>query len=304
MIRLLVTLAFCLWIKGACCQTPYLIVLGVAQDGGYPHMGCNKSCCAPAWQDSRHKQSVVALALVDPASKQWWLFEATPDLADQLQEFRSITEGKYSYLPAGIFITHAHMGHYTGLMLLGREALASNQVKVYAQQKMTDFLKSNGPWSQLVSLKNIALTTLLPDQSVSINDLLKVTAFTVPHRDEYSETSGFRIETSSKRYLFIPDIDKWAKWSRNIVDEVRSVDIALLDATFYTASELPDRDIKEVPHPYVEETVTLFEGRPDLQKKIYFIHFNHTNPLLWSEEARNNLRARGFQVAEKEMILK
>ncbi|MBL7876698.1 MAG: pyrroloquinoline quinone biosynthesis protein PqqB, partial [Cyclobacteriaceae bacterium] len=105
-------------------------------------------------------------------------------------------------------------------------------------------------------------------------------------------------------YLFIPDIDKWAKWSRNIVDEVRSVDIALLDATFYTASELPDRDVKEVPHPYVEETAALFEGRPDLQKKIYFIHFNHTNPLLWSEEARNNLRARGFQVAEKEMILR
>jgi pyrroloquinoline quinone biosynthesis protein B len=111
----------------------------------------------PAWQDSDLKQSVVSLALVDPASKQWWLFEATPDLAEQLHEFNSITQSQYSYLPAGIFITHAHIGHYTGLMQLGREALNSNQVPVYVQEKMANFLKTNGPWSQLVSLKNIVV---------------------------------------------------------------------------------------------------------------------------------------------------
>lgn len=302
--RILFALAFCLLVKGAFSQTPYVIVLGVTQDAGYPHIGCEKSCCAPAWQDSDLKQSIVSLALVDPASKQWWLFEATPDLAEQVHEFNSITQSQYSYLPVGIFITHAHIGHYTGLMYLGREALNSNQVPVYVQEKLANFLKTNGPWSQLVSLKNIVVNTMLPDKPLLLTEIIKVTALTVPHRDEFSETSGFRIETNSKKYLFIPDIDKWEKWPRNIVEEVASVDVALLDASFYTASELPNRDIKAVPHPYVEETIRLFEGKPELQKKIYFIHFNHTNPLLWSEAARSTLRAQGFQVAEKGMVLK
>jgi pyrroloquinoline quinone biosynthesis protein B len=302
--RIFFVIAFCLLAKGVFSQTPYLIVLGVAQDAGYPHIGCEKSCCEPAWRDKTLKQSVVSLALVDPASEQWWLFEATPDLTQQLHDFNSITESQYSYLPAGIFITHAHIGHYTGLMQLGREALNSNQVPVYVQEKLANFLKTNGPWSQLVSLKNIVVTTMLPDKTIPLTDFVKVTALTVPHRDEFSETSGFRIETNSKKYLFIPDIDKWAKWPRSIVDEVSAVDVALLDATFYTASELPNRDIKEVPHPYVEETIRVFEGKPELQKKIYFIHFNHTNPLLWSDAARSTLRAQGFQVTEKGMILK
>ncbi|MDZ7650730.1 MAG: hypothetical protein U5K54_28305 [Cytophagales bacterium] len=141
MMRIVFVIVFCLLTKGVFSQTPYLIVLGVAQDAGYPHIGCEKSCCEPAWRDNTLKQSVVSLALVDPVSKQWWLFEATPDLAEQLHEFNSITQSQYSYLPAGIFITHAHIGHYTGLMQLGREALNSNQVPVYVQAKLANFLK-------------------------------------------------------------------------------------------------------------------------------------------------------------------
>lgn len=284
-------------------QSPYIQILGVAQDGGYPHIGCEKSCCAPAWQNTELRQWVVSFALADPASGKWWLFEATPDLKDQLHYFHTANEGKFNYLPNGIFITHAHIGHYTGLMQLGREALGSKAVPVYALDKMSKFLESNGPWSQLVSLKNISINKLKIDLPITLSPAIQVTAFTVPHRDEFSETAGFRINTSSKKYLFIPDIDKWQKWSRKVEDEVQAVDFALLDATFSSATELPNRSMIEVPHPLVEETVRLFEDKPALKTKIHFIHFNHTNPLLWNMEKKMNLREKGFYVAELGMIL-
>jgi len=302
--RVSIVLCFLISLLSANAQTPYIQILGVAQDGGYPHIGCEKSCCAAAWQKSELRQWVVSFALVDPVSLKWWLFEATPDIKEQLHYFNSVTESRYNFLPNGIFITHAHMGHYAGLMQLGREALGSKAVPVYALDKMSRFLESHGPWSQLVSLKNISIHRLMPDQPLILTPSIQVTAFTVPHRDEFSETAGFKIDTGNRKYLFIPDIDKWEKWSKRIVDEVALVDVALVDATFYTATELPNRSIAEVPHPLVIETIKQFEDRNDLKKRIHFIHFNHTNPLLWSDVEKRSLREKGFNVAETGMIFR
>ena len=277
-------------------QSPYIQILGVAQDGGYPHIGCEKSCCLPAWQNSELRQWIVSFALADPATGKWWLFEATPDIKDQLHYFRAATDGRYNYLPNGIFITHAHIGHYTGLMQLGREALGSKEVPVYVLEKMSKFLETNGPWSQLVSLNNISIKKIIADESLALTSTIQVSAFTVPHRDEFSETAGFRINTSSKKYLFIPDIDKWEKWNKKIVTEVERADIALLDATFYSADELPHRDISEIPHPLVQETMKLFERASALKSKIHFIHFNHTNPLLRTTEEKKDLEQAGFKI--------
>ncbi len=277
---------------------PYILILGTAQDGGYPHMGCKKECCTKAWADASMRRSVVSFALIDSVEKKWWLFEATPDIKEQLQYFKTLTQAKYNYLPEGIFITHAHIGHYTGLMQLGREVMGTKELPVYVLPKMAEFLETNGPWSQLVKLKNITIKRLKADSVLMLNERIKIEAFTVPHRDEYSETAGFKILTSGKKYLFIPDIDKWEKWSRKIVEEVKSVDVALLDATFYSGDELPNRKISEVPHPLVTETMELFKNEA-AKAKIWFIHLNHTNPLLWNEEKQAELKASGFNLAEQ-----
>lgn len=296
--RVSIVLCFLFFVLGvANAQNPYIQILGVAQDGGYPHIGCEKTCCAQAWQNSELRQWIVSFALADPVTGKWWLFEATPDIKDQVHYFHTATAGRYNYLPNGIFITHAHIGHYTGLMELGREVLGSKEVPVYVLDKMSKFLETNGPWSQLVALKNISIQKLTADESLVLTSTIQVTAFTVPHRDEFSETAGFRINTSSKKYLFIPDIDKWEKWNKKIVKEVERADIALLDATFYSADELPHRDISEIPHPLVQETIKLFESVPALKSKIHFIHFNHTNPLLRTTEEKKDLEQVGFKVA-------
>ena len=252
------------------------------------------------WNGEREKAYVVSFAVVDPATKQWWLFEATPDIKEQLQYFNKLTNNAYKYLPDGIFITHAHMGHYTGLAQLGREALGAKNVQVYTLPKMKTFLENNGPWGQLVSLKNILLMPMKPYAIIGLTKDIKVQAFTVPHRDEYSETAGFRITTSQKKYLFIPDIDKWSKWKKDIVEEVKLVDIALLDATFYDSTELPGRRMEEVPHPFVQETIQLFTGADAaIKANIYFIHMNHTNPLLWDESTKKQLQRAGYNYASQ-----
>ena len=285
-------------------EPAYVLILGVAQDGGCPHAGCRKQCCEQAWKNQELKEYVVSFALIDPSSRKWWLFEATPDIKYQLQYFNEQTNGRYSYLPDGIFITHAHIGHYTGLMQLGREVMNAKNIPVYVLPKMAVFLVDNGPWSQLVNLQNISIQPLQRDSTISLAGHIEVQPFLVPHRDEYSETAGFKIITAQKSYLFIPDIDKWEKWNKNIVEEVKNVDIALLDATFYKGDELPNRKISEVPHPFVSETMDIFQNEPIFVKqKIHFIHLNHTNPLLWDKEVQKQFNKSGFRLAKQGMKL-
>ena len=62
-------------------EEPYLVVLGIAQDGGYPQAGTKKS---EAWENPSLQRKVVCLGILDPANSQRWMIEATPDFKEQL----------------------------------------------------------------------------------------------------------------------------------------------------------------------------------------------------------------------------
>jgi len=283
-------------------SSQYITVLGIAQDGGYPQAGCTAEHCLRHWRGEEAKRHVVSLGLTDQTSGQNWLFEATPDFTGQLQQ---LFHASGSNNLSGIFLTHAHMGHYAGLLQLGREAMGAKGIPVYVMPRMKEFLEKNAPWSQLVALGNIKLILMEQDQPIQLTPNLRVIPVTVPHRDEFSETVGFRVETSEKSLLFIPDIDKWPLWKKDIRTEVARVEVALLDATFYQEGELPNRNMSEIPHPFVAETINLFSPLPVTEKwKIKFIHFNHTNPLILEGPERDQVKSLGFDVAtEGERIL-
>ncbi|MFP2996654.1 MBL fold metallo-hydrolase [Spongiivirga sp. MCCC 1A20706] len=280
----------------------YLTVLGIVQDGGYPHINNPKEFEAVK-QDSKNRKYVVSLGLVDTYNGKKFLFEATPDMPFQLNHLEN-EHLKTQHIIDGVFLTHAHIGHYAGLMHFGREAMGAVNIPVYAMPKMRQFLENNGPWLQLVKLKNIQLNTIFKDSTINITSRLKVTPFLVPHRDEFSETVGYKIEGPNKSALFIPDIDKWEKWNKNIVDEVKKVDYALIDATFFADGEIP-RPMSEVPHPFIQETVDLFKDETYKERsKIVFIHFNHSNPVLeLNFGARRKLEKEGYQFAFRGMNL-
>ena len=277
---------------------PSLIILGNVQDAGSPHIACAKDCCKILFSNPDVDRKVVSLGLIDPIHEKKYLFEATPDIPEQMKVLMKYAESDIE-TPDGIFLTHAHIGHYTGLMYLGKEAMGASDVPVYAMPRMKQFLSDNGPWSQLVANNNININDLKDRTEVNLSTDIKVIPFLVPHRDEYSETVGYKIVGPNKSVLFIPDIDKWEKWDYNIVNEISEVDYAFLDATFYDASEINNRNISEIPHPFIIESMKLFEGLTQKEKaKIHFIHLNHTNGALDPNSHQSaTILKNGFHVA-------
>ncbi|MEM1188486.1 MAG: MBL fold metallo-hydrolase [Pseudomonadota bacterium] len=276
-----------------------LHVLGIGQDTGYPQAGCFQPHCLPGWTGERPRRPAVSLAVIDHAARRRYLFEATPDFPAQFYQLEQLAPSS-SFDLSGIFLTHAHMGHYTGLMYLGHEAIGASGVPVYVMPRMKSFLETNGPWSQLVRFENIELNKLAHEEAVELG-AVKVTPVLVPHRDEYSETVGFFIQGPSKRALFIPDINKWDIWDRKLAKVLKSVDFAFLDATFYADGELPGRDMSKIPHPFVTETMDLLADLPATERqKVWFIHMNHTNPVLWDDTPESDaVRAAGFNLARE-----
>lgn len=275
----------------------YLMVLGVAQDAGYPQIG-ERSEFKLVEDGIRQKQHTVSLLLVDQPNTKRYLFEATPDFREQLEMADKRSEGTL-YPFDGIFLTHAHMGHYVGLMHLGFEAMGANETPVYVMPRMKGYLETNGPWSQLVNFNNISLKPLMDSTNIQLSNQIAVMPFTVPHRDEYSETVGYKISVNGKHTVFIPDIDKWEKWHMDIREVVKENDFILIDASFFQDGELPGRDMSAIPHPFTTQSMKLLKDlSTEDRAKVYFIHANHSNPVLdtSSPEYKQVLDA-GFNIA-------
>lgn len=284
-----------LMLAAALAADPYALVLGVAQDAGHPQAGCDKSCCAAAWADPSLRHRASSIAVVDPTSNERWIFDASPDLPEQLQVLAKRSPGPLG----GVFLTHAHIGHYTGLVHLGPEVMGANEIPLWAMPRMRGFLAGNEPWNTLLVMKNVAVRELSDGVEVRLNERIAVTPIQVPHRDELSETVGFVIRGPSRSVLYLPDIDKWERWSTRIEEVIARVDIALVDGTFYADGELPGRDMSKIPHPFIAETVRRLAPLPPEQRaRVRFTHLNHTNPALVPDsDAVRAIRQAGMDVA-------
>jgi pyrroloquinoline quinone biosynthesis protein B len=286
-----------------------VLVLGTAQDGGLPQIGCDESICRRAREEPARRRLVTSILLCDPRTGRRWLFDAGPDLREQVDRARAHpatrrAEGARPPLFEGIFVTHAHIGHYTGLVFLGRESYGAHALPLYGTERFLAFFRSSGPWSQLVELEQVEPHALTPDQPVDLGDGLSVMPLPVPHRDEYSDTVAFVVRGPSRSLLYLPDIDKWEKWSRRIEDVLASVDVAFVDGTFYADGEIPGRSMADIPHPFIVESIARFAALPAAQRaKVWFTHLNHTNPASDpASEAATGVRAAGMGVASELQI--
>lgn len=254
------------------------ILLGAAQDAGLPQAGCGCVRCRAAHADPSRRQYVVCLGLIDRASGQAWMIDATPDFREQLA---LLHQAAPECRLAGILLTHAHMGHYTGLIQLGREAWNTRRMPVYATPRMCAFLMRNQPWQQLAKFGNIALHLSPSDRPIALAPGLTATPIAVPHRDEWSDTMAFRIDGSERSLFYCPDIDDWERWDRSLPEMLAAVDVALLDGAFFSPAELPGRNIAEIPHPLATDTAER-AAAAGTDCDVRLIHLNHTNPL-WDD---------------------
>ena len=298
---LILLISFSLLSNGQDSNAPYIVVLGTVQDGGYPHPGCEKECCQKYYKGKEKKHYVSSLGLIDPVSKQRYVFDCTPDFTAQLHDLNNLYPPQDTTLLDGILLTHAHIGHYAGLMYLGKEAMNTKNIQVYLSLDFYEYLEQNGPWSQLQKLHNIGLMSLTTGEPFALNDRISVTPFFVPHRDEFSRTVGYKISYSGKNIIFIPDINKWQKWDKDIIQLVKANDLLFLDGTFYKNGEIEGRDMSQIPHPFIEESMTLFKDLSSADKgKIHFIHLNHTNPaLIKGSKEQKEVEKNGFHIAQE-----
>lgn len=284
---------------------PFLTVLGIAQDGGVPQAGAHWH---PAWEDHTLRRRAACLGIADLATNQRWMIECTPDFREQLHHFCTLSPPRSSPLLSGIAITHAHIGHYAGLVHLGREAMGVRGLPLLVMPRMAEFLRRNAPWEMLIREGNVEIVVMKPTHPTPLNERLSITPLLVPHRDEYSETVGFVIEGVQQKVLFLPDIDRWElldAWGTSIEDLIASVDVAYLDATFFDRNELTGRNMASVPHPTITESMERFAVLPETERrKIRCIHLNHTNPALRpNTEARQAIAEAGYAVAEEGQVV-
>ncbi|HIP71074.1 MAG TPA: MBL fold metallo-hydrolase [Anaerolineae bacterium] len=274
------------------------VILGIMQDGGLPHIGCRCDRCAAAYEDLRQTEYAACLALVDTRQTPplVYLIDATPDIKFQLDLLADVLgahpQRPYRLRqPDGIFLTHGHMGHTAGLAQLGPEAMAVEGLRIFAASDLNNLLLAMPLWSPL--MKRLQLTPLIPGRALDLAPDLQVTAVPVPHRDEWGVgTAAFVIQGPNRRLLYLPDIDNWDDWP-NATRILASVDVALVDASFYSANELDGR--APVAHPLVPDTIERFAHLPT---QLALTHINHTNPILDEDSAEwTAVLASGVQIA-------
>lgn len=239
-----------------------------------------------------------------------YLIDATPDIQRQVAMVRdwqdpTRRQAARTRRPVdGIFLTHGHMGHYAGLLELGFEAAHADAVPVYGTESMEALLEEHAPWSQLVALKEIELRTVTPGAPVTVGPV-KVVPVSVPHRAEFTDTVGYRLEGPRQAALYLPDVARWEE----IPDPdalLAGVDVLLLDATFFSGEELPGRDLTRIGHPLVVDSLARLGPRVEAGLlRVVLVHLNHSNPLLdEGSEAALRVRQAGFEVARRGLELR
>ena len=283
-------------------DTPRLVALGTAQDGGFPHAACSCAQCERARTRPGDARLISSLALVLPSPKRTYLIDATPDIRPQLDRLRALrgtTAGRVDRVPVdGVFLTHAHLGHYTGLAFFGYESIHTRDLPVFCTPSMAHYLETNGPWSQLVRLENVELHPTEPGRSIDLDANVTVTAIRVPHRDEYADTVGFIFRGPARSAIYVPDTDSWSAWEPSLIHVLDGIDVAIIDATFFSAAELPGRDVSKIGHPLVEASMDLLEPLVKAGLlEVYFTHLNHSNPAIFVDSPEHReIERRGFAV--------
>ncbi|MBF92771.1 MAG: hypothetical protein CMB78_03240 [Euryarchaeota archaeon] len=276
-----------------------LAIIGISQDGGVPQAGCDCVNCESAILDPRQKLHPVSCA-IRGSDGSLHLIEATRDLAEQLSiASRALGMGVTS-VPDTISLTHAHLGHIDGIGQFGKESMGLRNLPLYASQSVTDVLYTReavSPFMINVIEPGVAFS---PSESCGFT----FTMVPVPHRDEFSDTHAILVEGPRSNLLFLPDHDEWSQtlefhgcvgikqWLASM-----GVDFALLDGTFWDKGELIGRDIREVPHPSISETLEMIGDREDGDPEVNFIHINHTNPVLDRESIQyKDVISRGWSI--------
>ena len=282
--------------KGVYKKNMRIKILGSGQDAGIPHTGCYCDVCSKARKDTKYRRLGPSIVIIDKKEGFCYFIDASPDFKYQLDMVRGEVGNirRKGRIPiSGILLTHAHLGHCSGLWHLGLEAVDEKNLLVFCTPKMGQFLQNNYPFNLLVQRKNIKIKDIQPNEEFELEGFGCI-PFQVPHRNEVADTVGYIIK-SKKRTIYLPDIDYWTD---KVMNEIRMADRAIIDGPFHAKDEISR--FNDVPHPPIKETIKLLE---DVNTEIYFTHINHTNAINRDGRERENIEGKGFKIAHDGMVI-
>jgi pyrroloquinoline quinone biosynthesis protein B len=269
------------------------IALGTAQDGGVPHAGCRCPRCSHARAHPGDRPLVASLGLLDRDGGNAWIIDATPDFTEQLA---LLHDAAPECRLRGILLTHGHVGHYTGLVHLGREVMDARGLSLYGTASMLAFLAGNAPWRLLIERGNLRPRELRPGRPEPLAPGLAAEPVAVPHRAEATDTVAFLLRGARHSLFYCPDLDRWEDCRFDPRALLGTCDTALVDGTFFDADELHGATMSEVPHPSVRQSLARFAG---LGRDLRFTHLNHSNPLLLPGPEREEVERAGFRILQR-----
>ncbi len=279
-----------------------LAIVGISQDGGVPQAGCECESCSSAILDPKLRLHPVSCA-IRGSDGSLHIIEATRNLPEQLGIAASVLGLGRSSIPDTVCLTHAHLGHIDGLGQFGMESMGLSEVPLFASNSVVRFLDSIGSLNPFQAKEVQTGASFFPSDGCGF----QYTMIPVPHRDEFSDTHAIVVEGPNSKLLFLPDHDDWEQTLESagfegIREWLSSLDIdfALLDGTFWDSSELGGRDMSQIPHPTISETLKRIGNREEGDPEIIFLHINHTNPVLDKESVQfGEVASKGWSVAEQ-----
>tara|TARA_B100001250_G_scaffold50110_1_gene39175 strand:+ start:237 stop:1124 length:888 start_codon:yes stop_codon:yes gene_type:complete len=286
-------------------------ILGTAQDGGIPQAGCSCERCNEAHKDLRLRKYPVSLGIIGTDGSKH-IIEVTKNLSEQLMIWS--TNGNELFIPETVSITHLHLGHVEGIGQFGKPVMASKEVDVFLSHKNKNIFDERSDIKLMIEENNIRT------HAKNFNQLFEpmqgcgfsLQFISIPHRSELGDTAAIIIKGNKRNILFMPDQDSWEETleyysKENIREFLKMFDIneALIDGTFWSMEELPGRNISEIPHPTIQDSLKLLGKRMENDPRISFLHLNHSNPVndIGSKQ-RKLVEENGWRVSEIGDVLK
>ena len=293
-------------------------VLGSAAGGGFPQWNCNCPNCDGYRKGTinakRRTQSSIAVSSNDV---DWLLFNTSPDILTQIQEFpeaqpaRSIRDTAFR----SIVLLDAQIDHTTGLFML-RES--KTPLNIYCTDMVYEDLTTGNPifkilehycgvnWHQIhtnednsfqpegienIRVKAIPLSSKAPPYS--------------PHRHDPHEGDnlGILLEdiSTGKKTFYAPGL---GQIEPHIKPYMEAADCLMVDGTCWTNDEMKSLgiankmslDMGHLPQSGPGGMIEVLRPLPAEQKIL--IHINNTNPILQEDsEQRQKLTEEKIEVA-------
>ncbi len=283
-------------------------ILGIAQDAGIPQAGCACKRCIDAHNSPEHKKYPVSIGIEGyDGSKH--LLEITRNLPEQLREWSGMTNFQRIFMPETVTITHLHLGHVEGIGQFGKPVMNTSDVPIYLSEKNKESMEQRNDIQLMIKDRNIRFVSQKYNSSFQPKENcgFKLRLIPIPHRSELGDTAGIIIEGGNRNLLFLPDQDSWKNTLESFsVKNIREfltlleIDVAWVDGTFWNLKELPGRNLKEIPHPIIEESLELLGMKRPEDPEISFIHLNHSNPVNDNDSMERKLvQSRGWSVCER-----